>query len=117
MKALGAEQESIDEAEAILHAFERPFEVLEELADDLRLFISLSSQWRWASEGFSVSAGGASGFQLRATRKGLDYASIQPTARMLGIKMTPQRFDHIQRMEIAALDEFTAISREQAGQR
>lgn len=108
----GASEETVEKAQHAMEAAERPFEVDALYENELRLFVALSSQWRWSPEGHSVSAGGATGFQLTSHRRGLDYAAIEPTARMLRIRMTPERFDMLQRMEIAALNELAEIQRE-----
>lgn len=52
------------------------------------LFLSLGTQWRTAGPGFLI---------------GLDYPAIEPTARMLGIELTPGRFLDLRHMEAVAL--------------
>lgn len=58
------------------------------------LFLALGTQWKVA---------GMTGVAL-----GLDYAAIEPTARMLGMDMTPQIFVDLREMEREALQVMTA---------
>ena len=63
-------------------------EVLTENWDAVRVFYALSSQWNHAGFGRPV---------------GLNYQAIEPTARMMGIDMTPEIFSGLQVMENEAL--------------
>lgn len=67
-----------------------------ELAPDeweaVSLFFALDTQWRRAG-----MAGG---------RAGLDYAAVEPTARMLGFEVKPQLLHDLRAMEGAALATF-----------
>jgi hypothetical protein len=76
---------------------DKPVELTSEEADSFALFVALDTQWR-----FHPMAG---------IRLGLDYMAIEPTARMLGIEMLPQRLLDIRAMEAAALAEFSRASR------
>lgn len=58
----------------------------------LGLFLSLGTQWRWCP--------------ISARRLGLDYAAIEPAARMQSTEMTPRLFRDLRLMEQAALDAF-----------
>jgi hypothetical protein len=58
-------------------------------ADAFALFGSLDTQWRR--------------HPLTGTRLGIDYAAIEPVARMLGIGMTPRLLIDVQIMEAAVL--------------
>lgn len=60
--------------------------------DAALLFLRLGTQWRYLG--------------LHPVRCGLEYAAIEPTARMLKIAMTTQLFDDLQLMEREALREF-----------
>lgn len=60
----------------------------------IELFFALATQWRR--------------HPMTGTRLGLDYPSIEPAARLLGIEMTPARFADLQVMEGAALAAFPA---------
>lgn len=56
------------------------------------LFLSLSTQWRTCP--------------ISGRRLGLDYAAIEPAARMQTTEMTPRLFRDLRLMEQAALDAF-----------
>lgn len=59
----------------------------------MRLFYTLSSQWRLHA--------------MSGVRTGLDYTAIGPTAAMMGLTMSPALFDDLGTMEGAALAVFT----------
>jgi hypothetical protein len=52
------------------------------------LFLAMGSQWRWAGMG---------------ERVGLDYAAIEPTARLAGVELDAQVFAGLRVMEAEAL--------------
>lgn len=58
----------------------------------MALFFALDTQWRRA---------GMSGERL-----GIDYGAVEPTARMMGVEMTPLRLSDLRIMEAAALEQF-----------
>lgn len=58
----------------------------------LGLFLSLGTQWRWCP--------------LSGRRLGLDYAAIEPAARLQAIETNPRLFRDLRLMEQAALDAF-----------
>lgn len=65
--------------------------------DSFALFASLDTQWqRHAMTGHRIA---------------LDYGRIEPSARMMGIEMTPQRFLDLRHMEAAALAEFAKMAK------
>lgn len=106
MRALGASDADIE----AFHAAEQArstrdaIEVHEDNLETVLLFDALGSQWRFAG--------------LQAVRIGLDYGAIEPTARMLGVEMTPVRFTEIRLMEQVACRELAkAASRGSAGGR
>ena len=75
----------------------RQIELSEEEGQSFALFAALDTQWhRHAMTGL---------------RLGIDYAQIEPTARMLSIDMSSQRFLDIRVMEAAALAEFARRAR------
>jgi hypothetical protein len=45
---------------------------------------------------------------MTGTRLGIDYAAIEPTARMLGIEMKPQLLTDVRTMELAAIETMAA---------
>lgn len=75
---------------------EEDIELCPDEADAAALFFALNTQWRR--------------HPMSGTRLGLDYAAIEPTARMLEIKMTPQLLTDLRDMEGAALDTWAAAS-------
>lgn len=58
----------------------------------LGLFLSLGTQWRWCP--------------ISGRRLGLDYAAIEPAARLQSIEMKPRMFHDLRLMEEAALEAF-----------
>lgn len=70
-------------------------ELTRDQADTIGLFIALDTQWRC--------------HPMTGTRLGIDYSAIEPTARMMEIKMTPQLLPDIRAMELAALDELARL--------
>lgn len=64
-------------------------EIAAEDADVVRLFLTLSTQWRH--------------HPMAGMRLGIDYLAIAPTAAMMGIDMTPSLFDDLRLMEGAAM--------------
>lgn len=72
-------------------------ELGEDEGQSFALFAALDTQWhRHAMTGL---------------RLGIDYGQIEPTARMLSIEMTSQRFLDLRVMEAAALAEFARSAR------
>lgn len=70
----------------------RQVELSQDEADSFALFCALDTQWhRHAMTGMRI---------------GLDYARIEPVARMLGIEVHSQRFMDLRTLENAALVEF-----------
>lgn len=63
-----------------------------DMQDGVALFFAMSTQWRWTGAGM----GGA-------FRTGLDYSSIEPTARASGLELTNKLFDDIRTLEREAL--------------
>ncbi len=64
-------------------------EIAAEDADAVRLFLALSTQWRF--------------HPMVGARLGIDYGAIRPTAEAMGLAMTPALFADLQTMEGAAL--------------
>lgn len=58
----------------------------------LRLFAACSTQWRWTS-----------GPDGKRRRVGLDYAGVEATARLAGIRWRPRIFPDLQLCESEAL--------------
>jgi hypothetical protein len=63
-----------------------------DMVDSVALFFALSTQWTW------VSAGMAGTWRI-----GINYAAIEPTARLSGLSVTPTVFDDIRTLEQEAL--------------
>jgi Phage related hypothetical protein (DUF1799) len=57
------------------------------------LFMALETQWNRSMHGLPLS---------------LNYNSIEPTARLLGLKMTPEVFIDIRNLEVGAASYFAA---------
>ncbi len=75
----------------------RMIELCDDEGQSFALFAALDTQWlRHAMTGL---------------RLGLDYGQIEPTARMLSIEMSAQRFLDLRVMEAAALAEFARSAR------
>ena len=55
------------------------------------LFLALGTQWKWTGMGMRV---------------GLDYAAIEPTARLIGVELGTQVMFDLQAMEAEALTAF-----------
>lgn len=70
----------------------------------------------WQCNWMTVHLFAALGTQWRVGATGLDYAAIAPTARLMGIKLTPARFAGLRVMEAATL-EAMAAERERSGRR
>lgn len=88
LAAFGAPPEIRDRCEAS----EPPIEtvgVLPEGMDAARLFLALSTQWRFAG--------------MDGVPTGIDYGAVEPTARLAGIEATPALFDLVRTMEAEAL--------------
>lgn len=66
------------------------FGVYRENLEALEFFMRLQTQWVISPMG---------------ERVGLNYAGVEPCARMSDIKMTPDLFEKVQIMELAALKE------------
>jgi hypothetical protein len=69
---------------------ERVFYVEPENWDVVRLYMAMQTQWALSPTGHRI---------------GLNYSSIQPTARFIGVKVTPQVFNDLQLMEITHINE------------
>jgi hypothetical protein len=70
-----------------------PIEIEPENRDTVRLFFALSTQWRFMAAGLGA-----------AMRAGLDYAAIEPTARLMGLEEALKAlFPGLQLMEAEAL--------------
>jgi len=66
------------------------FELFPANAEIVELFVTLATQWRHAPTGQPA---------------GLDYAAIEPTARLVGIDLDPTTFAGLRLMEAAVLRE------------
>ena len=75
-------------------ATEEPVELAPDEAEAVGLFFALDTQWRRHA--------------MTGSRLGLDYASIEPTARMLSVPMRPQLLSDLRAMEGAALEVLAA---------
>lgn len=71
------------------------FEVEAVNAPAVRLFMALQTQWR------AVSVSSWSRVEIR--RLGLDYAAIEPTARLAGLELDADDFTRLRVMEVEAL--------------
>lgn len=71
------------------------FEVMAENAVAVRLFLTLATQWRNAP----LSAMGGTPWM----RTGLDYAAVEPTARLAGLVVDTDAFSRLQMLEAHAL--------------
>lgn len=94
MRQLGASEEDIARWTARssqLGTDEAPFPLLRENGAAFRLFTALTTQWRRGPDGTPV---------------GLDYAAIEPTARMLDLTAEADLFERLRVLEHAALEAF-----------
>lgn len=62
-----------------------------DMADSVAIFLSMATQWNWSGSLYTLG------------RTRLIYEAIEPTARGLGLEVTPQVFADIQTMESEAL--------------
>lgn len=74
-----------------------PVELAPDEWEAVSLFFALDTQWRRAG--------------LAGERAGLDYAAVEPTARMLGIDVKPRLLHDLRAMEDAALAAFAERAR------
>ncbi|QNB12780.1 DUF1799 domain-containing protein [Paraburkholderia tropica] len=95
LAAFGARTQDVDAARK--QAAPAAFEVYAENWDAVQLFEALSTQWRAVAFGTMASA--------RIVHMGLDYAAIEPVARLIGIgkRRRPAVFQQLRVMEDAAL--------------
>ena len=70
-------------------AAEGEIELVQDEAEPVGLFFALDTHWLR--------------HPMSGARLGIDYAKIEPTARMLEIPMRPQMFTDLRDMELAAL--------------
>jgi hypothetical protein len=63
------------------------------MLDSVGLFLALGTQWKYVAGGLGPPI-----------RIGLDYAAVEPTARGMGINVTPRIFADLRVMEEEALD-------------
>jgi hypothetical protein len=73
-----------------------PVPVWPDMQAGVAIFMSLSTQWRMAS--------GLSG----TFATGLDYQAIEPTARMIGVELSPAVFSDVRALESASLQIWNA---------
>jgi hypothetical protein len=78
-------------------AADEAIELAPDEADAFSLFRTLGTQWRHHA--------------MTGMRLGIDYAAVEPTARMLGVTMTPALLLDLQLMEAAALDAWAEARR------
>jgi hypothetical protein len=95
--AAGADAATVEREVAKLPAAQRTPEI--ELQEDDEgvaavLFLALGTQWRSAGQAGILT--------------GLDYAAIEPAARMLGLGLVPQTFLDLRHMEAVALKTMAA---------
>ena len=64
------------------------------------IFLAMDTQWSWTTTGI---VGGNGGFSMRT---GLNYQSIEPAARGLGVGVDPQVFADLRTLETEALKTF-----------
>ena len=94
MKAWGASAEQIAQWQSASSSQEeKQFAVWPENWPAVKLFISLSTQWRLAANGLPY---------------GLDYPGVWAFLRLSGQRMAPETFAAIQTMEQAAIGVFQA---------
>jgi uncharacterized protein DUF1799 len=63
----------------------------------VRAFLALSTQWRRAG--------------MRGTPVGLDYAAIEPTLKLAGMRRTKTLFPKLQLLEAFALEAFSEVAK------
>lgn len=73
-----------------------PVPVWPDMHAGVAIFLSLSTQWR-------MSSGMAGTFAT-----GLDYQAIEPTARMIGVELSPAVFSDVRALESASLQIWNA---------
>jgi hypothetical protein len=76
---------------------DQPIELGPDEQEPVLLFLALGTQWRRAG--------------LAGERAGLDYAAVEPTARMMEVKMTPRLLADLRMMEQEALIVFAEQAR------
>lgn len=76
---------------------EAQIELSRDEGDSLAVFLAMDTQWQRHA--------------MTGLRLGLDYSQIEPTARMLGIEMSAQRFLDLRAMEDAALAQFAKAAK------
>ena len=76
---------------------EELLELSQDEGDSLAVFLAMDTQWQRHA--------------MTGLRLGLDYARIEPTARMLKIEMTPRRFLDLRIMEDGALAQFAKAAK------
>lgn len=74
------------------------FDVYGENVVACRLFLAMQTQWRVVALSTMAAA--------RTLRTGLDYATLEPTARLSGLAPTPDDFDRLRIMEAEAIAAF-----------
>ena len=87
-EAWGVPEEEISEA---LHR--EPLGIYPENWDAVQLFLRVQSQWYFSGLG---------------QRTGLNYSGVETAARLLGYNLTPDLFDQVQNLELAAIKELNS---------
>ena len=87
--AFGIETDALDWSDGRDHA---NAQIWPDMIESVALFFNSSTQGRWASAGMAG-----------AWRVGLDYVSLEATARLSGLSMTPAIFNDIRTLEQEAL--------------
>lgn len=91
LKAFGAREEEIAAWRARAEEQDRRAAIVvwDDCWETAQIFAALQTQWHRAG--------------LNGLRTGLDYAAIEPTARMMEIELGRRRFDELRLMEATAL--------------